>query len=599
MIKGRKARLWKRSATVMFILTILGFGLMACRLFKLQIIDGGKLKKAAVDQSIREIKSPALRGSILDSNGKILAQSAAAWNVILEPANIKDENISKIADAVSEIVDVEYSKIVDAINTNRDSLYLPIKRKIGKDIKDKIDSLKKSGSIFSGINLEPTYNRYYPYGKFCAQVLGFVDSDSNGISGLEKFYDEYLKGKTAKIIMEKTGIDTDMPYEDSQQNLTENGCDIVLTIDEKIQHDTEKILEESIKEYKAKSGWGIVMKPDTGEILSMTSKPDFDPNKYGELSDEKKREEINKLPENEREAALSKAIQQQHKNKVINEAYNPGSVFKIVTGSSCLQEATVNGNSRFFCSGALTIPNYPEAIHCTGVHGSQNFDEAFCNSCNPAFMTMGTSLGIEKFFDYFSAFGFTQATNIDFPGEEIGTPYQREKMTNVDLAISAFGQGFTTTAINMITAASAAVNGGNLVQPHLVKQIVHEDGSIVKHADTSLVKRQVISEEVSKKMREVMEKNVKSGGGTKAQVAGYRIGGKTGTSEKMQQQVETGKGGYWTSFLGCVPANDPEVIALFVFDEPQGEASGGSTAAPTFSKVMSSILPYLNIEKTS
>lgn len=602
MAKGNTVRLWRRSLLVLMIMLIAGFGFLIFRLVELQIVEGESLQKGAVSQQLKDTTISAKRGTIYDCNMKPLAQSANVWTVVLEPAYLTDEDDKNlVANGLAEILGMDVQDILDKMNPK--SYYTILKKKVESDVKDKILQFKTDHEITNGIRLIEDYKRYYPYGAFASAVLGCVGGDNQGLAGLEAYYDTTLTGTAGRLITAKNAIGTDMPYDYEQLVPAEDGYSLVLTIDETIQHFMEKYLEQGIINNDVKNrAAAIMMNVNTGEIYGMAVKGDFDPNNPFTIVDQDVQAAIDALPEDQQDAATSEAIQQQWRNKAVSDTYYPGSVFKIITSSMGLQEGVVTENDHFYCGGSQVVEGLPRPINChvTSGHGDQTFLEALCNSCNPAFIQLGQRVGTEKFWQYYQAFGFSEPTGIDLPGEATDIFFSSDgSMTIPDLAVASFGQNFGITPIQMLTAAAAVANGGKLVQPHMVKQILDSDGNIVQSIGTT-VKRQVISEEVSAEMCQMLQTNATIGSGKNGYVAGYRVGGKTGTSEKIADDnaSDSSQETYIASYLGFAPADHPEVVMLVYCDNPQGPSYYGSyVSAPIFRDVMEEVLPYLGIER--
>ncbi len=602
MAKGNTVRLWRRSLLVLMIMLVAGFGLLIFRLVELQLVEGEALQKGAVSQQLKDTTISAKRGTIYDCNMKPLAQSANVWTVVLEPAYLTDEDDKNlVANGLAEILGMDAQKIMDKMNPK--SYYTILKKKVESDVKDKILQFKTDNEITNGIRLIEDYKRYYPYGAFASAVLGCVGGDNQGLAGIEAYYDSTLTGTAGRLITAKNAIGTDMPYDYEQLVPAEDGYSLVLTIDETIQHFMEKYLEQGIINNDVKNrAAAIMMNVNTGEIYGMAVKGDFDPNDPFTIVDQEVQAAIDALPEDQQDAATSEAIQQQWRNKAVSDTYYPGSVFKIITSSMGLQEGVVTQNDHFYCSGHQAVDGLPRPINChvTTGHGDQTFLQALCNSCNPAFIQLGQRVGSQKFWEYYQAFGFSEPTGIDLPGEATDIFFPAEgDMGLPDLAVASFGQNFSITPIQMLTAAAAVANGGKLVQPHMVKQILDSDGNIVQSVGTT-VKRQVISEEVSAEMCQMLQTNATIGSGKNGYVAGYRVGGKTGTSEKIADDNASGTGQktYIASYMGFAPADNPEVVMLVYCDNPQGPSYYGSyVSAPIFRDVMEEVLPYLGIER--
>lgn len=592
MAKGTTIRMWRRSIFVLLVLVLVGFGAIIFSLAKLQLVEGADLQTRAVDQQLKNTTISAQRGTIYDCNMKPLAQSATVWKVVLEPAFITDKNRETIADGLSKILGMDKADILK--RSYKKTYYDELKRKVETDVKDEILKFKNDNKVGNGVRLIEDYKRYYPYGTFAASVLGFTGADSQGLAGVEEKYDSYLTGVSGKLVTAKNAIGTDMPFQYEQKVDAQNGNSLVLTLDEVVQHFLEKNLEEGVIVNKVQNrACGIVMNVKTGAILGMAVKGDFDPNDPFTVADKTEAAKITAMPEGEaRTTALNAARQKQWRNKCVSDVYYPGSVFKMVTGSSGLEEGVITESSPFFCSGSVVVAD--KTIHCwrTYGHGSETFVQGLCNSCNPVFIEIGRRLGPDRFFKYFQAFGFTSRTGIDLPGESRSLFYSASELNPVELATSAFGQSNSITPIQMVTACAAVANGGYLVQPHVVAKIIDDGGNIIKSADTS-PKRQVISSETSRRMSAILQTNATIGTAKNGYLPGYRIAGKTGTSEK------TGlKGEYIASYCGFAPADDPQIAMLVFFDEPHGSSYYGSAVAgPVFAKTMEEILPYLGVER--
>ncbi|MGN1041476.1 MAG: penicillin-binding transpeptidase domain-containing protein, partial [Acutalibacteraceae bacterium] len=557
------------------------------------------MKKRASEQQMADTKISAQRGTIYDRNMKPLAQSATVWNVVFEPAYINsDEKKKTICDGLSEILDIDKEKLMEL--ASKKSCYTIIKKKIECDIKDKIIDFKLKNDISSGIRLIEDYKRYYPCGSFAAPVLGFTGVDGQGLAGVEAYYDSTLRGEPGKILTAKNAIGTEMPFEYEQMVPPKRGHSLKLCIDETIQRFMEKNLEEGVINHKVKNrAAAIAMDVRTGEILGMAVKGDFDPNEPFKIADQEEANRIDALPSEEKAQAKSEALSRQWRNKAVSDTYYPGSVFKMITASMGLELDVVNEQSTFTCTGAIKPCDGAQFIRChkRGGHGTQNFTEALCHSCNPAFITLGLRVGTENFFKFYKAFGFHNKTNIDLPGESSDLFFSADgKMTQTDLAVASMGQNFGITPLQMLTAAAAIANGGNIVQPHIVKEILDENGNIVKSIEPT-IKRKVISEKTSKRVTAMMLENATHGSAKNAYVPGYRVAGKTGTSEKIGLSTP-GQKDYISSFCGFAPVDNPKIVMLVFFDTPKGEFYYGSAvAAPVFAKIMEEVLPYMGIEK--
>lgn len=622
---GATQRLRQRTVWLLIIILVVGFGAVITRLAYLQLIAGEDLRQKAVSQQLSDTTINAKRGTIYDRNGKILAQSASVWQVVLSPANFKtDEQRLYVATRLSEILELEQEDVLE--KTKQDSYYTVVKRKIEseeqKQILELMNEVEDKFKLSSVIALLDDYKRYYPYSELASSVIGFTGADDQGLSGVEFQYDEYLTGTPGRLVTATNANGTIMPFDYSQNVDAIDGNSVVLTIDETIQSIVEKYMKKAIKDYDVYNrGVCIAMDPHNGEILAMATVDGYDLNDPFTISkrDQKEikeidteyliekgyigedenptNEEIDELLATARSEAESAALSKMWRNKAISDTYYPGSVFKMVTLSMALEESTVNKNTRFNCSGSFNL--YGEDINChnTAGHGSQTYAQALCNSCNPAFIQMGQSVGEEKWWEYYQAFGFSEKTGIDLPGESDDLFFSEDgTMGPVDLAVASFGQNFSITPIQMITAASAIANGGELVQPHVVKQILDSEGAVVENISTD-TKRQAISKEVAFEMRGILEQNAVSGTGKNGYVAGYRIAGKTGTSEKLNDSNGDGVQDYIASYCGFAPANKPEIAMLVFFDTPlSGNYYGSAVAAPVFASIMGEVLPYLELD---
>ena len=601
--KGNLQMLRSRTTFLILLILVLGFGAVAFRLFYLTIIQGPELQELAVDQQLVDTTLNAKRGTIYDCNGKVLAQSASVWQVIIAPAYLEnDEQREYLAKGLSEILGLDYENVLE--KTKQKTYYSIVKRKIESDERAEVlkfadEFAEKYEELSNVITLFDDYRRYYPFNELASSVIGFTGMDDQGLEGVEYSYNDYLTGTPGRIITARNANQTDMPFQYEQNVDAKDGDNITLTIDEKIQSIVQKYMAQGIKDNKVKNrGVCIIMDVNTGAIKAMETATGYDLNNPYDLPKDTLKE-IAQLPEKKRAEAESAALGKMWRNKAIADTYYPGSVFKMCTASMGLNEGTISDSSSFYCPGFATVANYSINCHDLDGHGTQDLFHAIMNSCNPAFISIGQSLGADRFYKYYQAFGFSEPTGIDLPGEAEDQFFDQNghegEMGEVDLAISAFGQGFSITPIQMITACAAVANGGNVVQPYVVQSITDDQGNVVKTTETT-VKRQAISVDVSKQMCDYLERNTQNGGVNNGYIAGYRVGGKTGTSEKIGQSEE-GEEDYIASFCGFAPADNPQVACLVFFDTPKGDYYYGSlVSAPVFVNIMSEVLPYLEIQ---
>ena len=586
-----------RTFVLMLIMGILMFVLLFFRLYDLQITRHEELQGKAVSQQTRRTVVTASRGTIYDASGNILAISASAETIILSPLEI-DQAVNSKTTPVSWTKDSLAAGLADILGKdaasirkrmeNTESQYEVIQLRAEEDVAAKVRAYVDENDIV-GVHLVADSKRYYPYGSLAAQVIGFVGTENTGLYGLEAYYEEELEGQSGLVISAKDKAENDMLYTYEQYFAAKDGGDLTLTLDATIQYYLEKGMESMLDKFSAANGAaGVVLNAKTGGIMAMASYPNYDLNDFSTVQDKTLLERIER-----KESTLADMQLLQWRNKSLNDTYEPGSTFKILTLAAALEEGVVDKTTTVNCGGSVTISGY--TIHCSNKngHGLQTLVQSVGNSCNPAFINYGLRVGNEKFYQYMESFGLMNTTGVDLGGEAVGVFASPSSFTQLDLACYAFGQNFTVTPLGLIAAQAACVNGGYLHTPYLVERITDSEGSVVyRHDDTPV--RQVISEETSATVRECLEYVVASGTGKNGQVAGYRIGGKTGTADKGQT------GDVVVSFLCFAPADDPQVIMLITMDTPSRATgvyvSGGNMVAPTASSVMSEILPYLGIE---
>lgn len=595
----------KRILAILMILCIVVTGIVSGVLFKVSVIDSKELSAMATDQQQSSFDIKAKRGTIYDRNNKVLAQSTTVWDVIISPGDIEKnepENREFICKGISDILGVKYETLTEACKDTA-SRYYVVKKKVDRSTVEKINNfvLKNNLNRYSVYTVENS-ERSYPNGTLAASVLGFVNENEEGY-GIEAYYNSYLKGTDGRVITTTDAHGNAMPYDYSARYSAKDGNSLVLTIDETLQYYLEKNLEITVSQHKlANRSTGIIMNAKTGAIVAMATSPGFDPNDPSNVYFESDKLTLAKMSADKKteEEILAKKQEiwgKQWQNKAVSELYIPGSVFKMFTCASALEEEVVSLDSTFECSGIADVAGTKIRCWNVGGHGVSNLTEAMIRSCNPAFIKIGQLLGVEKFSKYFEAFGFTEKTGIDLPGEADSLYVKESDMGIVELSSSAFGQTTKVTPIQMVTAAAAVVNGGKLVTPYVVDKIIDSDGNVVKSAQT-VVRRQVISEETSATMRKILEDVVTANGGGNAYMSGYRIGGKSGTSEKIDDynSGKTPELRYVATFCAIVPIDDPEYVMLVVCDEPtSGYIYGSAIAAPVVSAVFKEGLEYMGI----
>ena len=596
----------RKRAFVIFTLIALVLIALIIRIGYWQVIRGEELKDAVMRQQTNQADIIAGRGTIYDRNQKVLAESATVNTVVCNPQQIqKDKSAGIVAAKLAEILDMDEDVILERLNKSNQFQY--IKKRITVEEADAIKKLKDSSvdkemaKLFSGVYFEEDSKRYYQY-NIASHIIGFTGYDNNGMQGIELTFDKYLTGRSGTILSARTASGSMTAYQYEEDIDAQKGDDVVLTIDETIQSVLEKYLEQACVENKLKEGaCGIIMNPKTGEIYAMATKPDFDLNNPADINQFKKyaigMEEFfsvvdsESAKDEEKNTAVATIRNKMWRNKAISDTYEPGSTFKILTAAMALEEGAVTMDSQFYCGGSKQVADHKIKCHKTIGHGGENFAQGVINSCNVVFMELGISLG-NKFQEYFKAFGLTSKTDIELIGES-GSVYYHNRMSESDLATSSFGQGFSITPIQLVSAISAVINGGNLMKPQIVKEI-RNSGGIVKSFYPEIVNR-VISEKTSASMRNILEQVVADpkGTGKNAYIKGYRLGGKTGTSEKGRNNNKR-----IASFVGFAPADDPQLICLVMLDEPQvANKYGGTIAAPVVGRILEESLDYLGVER--
>ena len=566
------------------------------RLAVLQLVDADGYAARASDQQLRGATLPAARGEITSADGTLLAASETCWTIRAAPRELADELVEPAAKALSGILELDYAETLEkfSVRTSNDCL---LRRRVSREMADAVRAWCQEHNA-QGIQIRQDTRRVYPQGDFMGGLLGFTDVDNAGLWGLELYYNKELTGQNGQILTAKNAWGYDMPthYQTLQEAVPGNS--LTLTIDAEIQHWLESALSAAVQEHHvAERGVGIVMDVQTGAVLAMSCQPDYDPNTPRRLIDDDTRAAVDALTGEERSAALQKAQQAQWRNKAISDLYEPGSVFKLITAAAALDSGACKPNDYFVCAGKISVAG--TRFHCANHkrHGSQTVTQALENSCNQSFIQIGARLGKQAFCDYFAAFGLREPTGIDLPAEpKKSLYYTADRMGPVELASCAFGQSSKISYLEMAAAVCAVVNGGKLMQPYLVSDILAPDGSVLQH-NAPVCKRQVIQPATSATMREMMEAVVLYGGGRNAQIAGYRVGGKSGTSQKLDSADEKAR---IASFVAVAPIDDPQFLCLVCLDEPHSwTTAGGSLSAPVCAEVLEQTLVYKGVPRAA
>ena len=626
----------RRTLFLMILCGVVLFIPLIFTLYRLMIVEHDKYEELAINNQTRYTNLTASRGVIYDRNMNVLATSATVETVFIDPNEIATEMkdpansnlLDYIARGLSEILDVETSFIYEQASDTA-YRYKVIRRKISEELADQVREFINENEI-KGVYLETDAQRYYPYSSLAAQVLGFVSRDNVGQEGLEAYYDSLLQGTAGKVVTSKGNYGSEMLYTYEKYYDASDGDSFVLTIDATVQSYLEKNLQNAIDKYGILNGaFGIVMDVNTGEIVAMSTMGSYDPNHYQDVYDEETAQALEEqyqkallLREGSPEydaamkaynEAVAAARLKQWRNRCVSDGYEPGSTFKLVTMAAALDSGSVTVNDSFYCGGHEDFKGRDQTLSCwkSAGHGAETLEEALGNSCNIAFGHIGLRIGGEEFYDYINSFGFLEQTGVDLPGEAKGLFFSKADLSGASTAslISAsFGQTFRITPIQLVRAVAAIVNGGYLLEPHVVSTVLDADGNVVQKNERTVL-RQVISEETSATMREFMEFVVTDGTASNAYTPGYRVGGKTGTSEKIDEYDENGKpvDDKIVSFIGVAPINDPQYVVLVALDTPEYVAgtsytphnqyiSGGLMGAPTVRDIFSDILPYLGVE---
>lgn len=618
---GPDRQMLRRTLFMMAVCGIAVFAVLLARLYKLQIVDHEYYEQMAIQQQLRKAPTSTARGTIYDRNMNPLAVSATVDNVYLSPAEIAQYNEDKqlIADGVASILGLDRDDILKKTE-NTSSWYVTVARKLESDKAAELRRFKNEHGLH-GLRLETDTKRYYPNSRLACHLIGFVGLDNNGLEGIEARYDAELSGTAGATVRATDAYGNDMSFSGYENYYPgEEGCDLVTTIDSSIQYYVEKHLRQAVADYDIQNGAGaIAMDVNTGAILAMASLDNYDLNDFLQVDEETLLLSQSAESEEEAQRIISEAQTRQWRNKALSDTYEPGSTFKIITLAMALEEGLVSLKDAFFCPGNVSVVGRSSPIRCwkDGGHGSQDLTQAVQHSCNVAFVNIGQRVGAETFYKYCEAFGFLElsedmdanlsaTTGIDLSGESgsiwwsQNTFYSPRNLSQ--LAAASFGQTFTITPLQLITAVSACVNGGRLMRPYVVEKLVNSDGTVSYQRDAQTV-RQVISEETSATVRGILERvvgDMNEGTGRNAAIKGYKLGGKTGTSEKVSLEAQTGQKEYIVSFIGFAPADEPQIALLVFLDTPSNESgiyiSGGQMAAPVVGRMMADILPYMGIE---
>ena len=603
-----------RIMAVMALLGLVAFLPIGFRLYRLMVTDYDYYARLALRNQTRTTAVTAERGTIYDRNMNILASSVGVENVYLDPHELKQakEDLNLVSQTLGEFLNRDPEWILEQAK-DFSKRYKQVGSRVEKETAAKIRSFINEYDI-SGIHLEPNSRRTYPYGSLAAQVIGFTNASGEGSEGVEAAYDRYLSGSTGKVITTKGNNEMDMPFSYENYVQSTKGCSVILTLDATVQACLKKRMEEAIARYDVQNGaFGLVMNAKTGEILAMATLGSYDPNRYQEIADAEMAEQLEQLKQSGDERyqqELTAARLKQWRNRVLSDGYEPGSTFKVLTMAAALDTGAISLDTNFHCAGAEQIPGRAQLLHCWRAkgHGAQKTANALQNSCNLAFAHIALKLGGEKFYEYIEKFGILEKTGIDLAGESKGIFFDRALITDTDkwgtasLTSGSFGQTFKITPLQLVRAIASVVNGGNLMEPYIVSEIVDAEGNTILDVQPTVV-RQTISKETSDTMRTLIQSVVEEGTAKNAKVAGFSIGGKTGTSEKIDVFDENGQRvlDKIVSFVGIAPMENPEYIVLVALDTPSRATgiyiSGGVMAAPTVGAVMSDILPYLGVEQ--
>ena len=580
----------RRRIAIGFIIIALLLVALVFRVAWIQIVDAEELSQKAIDQQTKDTPIEAKRGTIYDRNGKELATSTTCYTLWARPSQIKqkdgkerpDSEVKVFAQEIADIIDGDASDVYDDLTKNQ--ALVRVAKYLEKNTADKLRALQ-----ITGIELSEDNKRYYPLGNFASQVLGSVNDDNMGRTGIELQYDQYLSGVSGRWVKNTDLLGNELVKGAEEYYEAQDGLNVIMTLDEAIQYYVEKALEKGMEKTKAKRIMCLVMDPKTGDILASATTPGFDPNEATEplKKDKKKYEKMTAEEKNKYLFSL-------WRNPLVSDTYEPGSTFKLITSSSAIEEKVINDNTTFNCSGSFSVAGV--RLHCwtSGAHGTQTIRQAIGNSCNPALAKVASLLGKTRFYKYLDLYGITDKTGVDYPGEAGAIVQSLDNVGPVELATIGYGQGISVTPIQLLTAVNVIGNEGVLLQPRYVKALTDSEGKVVESYEPVVV-RKVISAATAKKMRSIMQYVVDEGGGGNARIAGYRVGGKTGTANKID--AGTGKYGkyYYSSFIGMAPMDDPQVSILVVVDSPKGSYYGSMVAAPIAKDILTDAWRYMNI----
>ena len=585
-----------RARLVALLLCGICFAGLIARLYWLQLAAGDWYTRRALGQQLRDTVVPADRGRIYSADGVLLAANSSCWTLRASPREMPADKLELAAHGLAQILELDEASLLEKFR-DRASNDCLLRYRVERSMADAVRDFCEENSI-TGIRINQDSKRWYPQGEFLASVLGFTNVDNAGVSGLELEYNEQLTGQNGVVLtaVNAWGYTLEQSYETEQFPV--EGSSLWLTIDANIQHYLENALNYAVQEHHvAARAVGIVLDVNTGAVLAMSTTPAYDPNQPRILYDEAARAAVDALSGEQRTAALQLAQQTQWRNKAVSDLYEPGSVFKLITCAAALDAGAITRNSSFYCGESISVAG--TRFHCANHkhHGTQTVTQALENSCNQSFIQIGARLGKEAFCDYFAAFGLREPTGIDLPAEpKKSLYYTADRMGPVELASCAFGQSSKISYLEMATAVCAVVNGGKLMQPYLVSDILAPDGTVLEHRDP-VCKQQVIQPETSAVMREMMEAVVLYGGGRNAQISGYRVGGKSGTSQKLDSADEKAR---IASFVAVAPIDDPQFLCLVCLDEPHSwTTAGGSLSAPVCAEVLEQTLVYKGVPRAA